>query len=63
MISRVLFKIYFLIGCILIFSIVLNGQQPKLLLPVGHAGPINAVDFSPHKNIIATASDDKSGKE
>ena len=62
MISRVLFKIYFLIGCILIFSIVLNGQQPKLLLPVGHAGPINAVDFSPHKNIIATASDDNTAK-
>ncbi|MGZ5255368.1 MAG: WD40 repeat domain-containing protein, partial [Flavitalea sp.] len=43
-------------------SFVVNGQEARLILPVGHLRAINHVAVSPDESIVATASSDRSVK-
>ena len=38
------------------------GQEPKLILPIGHTDIVNTIQFSPDSKRIVTASDDHTAK-
>jgi WD40 repeat protein len=46
---------------LLIVTLVGLGQEPRLVLPVGHTGMINRAVFSPDGNFIVTVSKDNTG--
>jgi WD40 repeat protein len=45
-----------------VFWISALAQAPKLMLPIGHNGPVNFAEFSKDGRKAATASDDKTAK-
>ncbi len=47
---------------IIFFCNLIQGQQPKLMLPIGHTGSINSANFSPDGKKIVTTSWDKTAK-
>jgi WD40 repeat protein len=47
----------------LTFSSVVNAQEPRLVLPIGHTGRVNSAIFSPNgKHVLTAASFDNSAK-
>jgi WD40 repeat protein len=59
--KRVLNK-YNFIFLLLLISISGYGQQPKLMLPIGHTSYVNSAKFSPNGKLVLTASGDKTAK-
>lgn len=44
------------------YSEIIFSQQPKLILPFGHSGVVNSVEFSPDNKRFITGSADKTAK-
>ncbi len=54
-----------IVSCLLAGFIILvpaRGQQPRLILPIGHTSSVESAQFSPDKKNIVTASWDKTAK-
>jgi WD40 repeat protein len=54
-----------LIFCLCFFGTIINvciGQQPKLVLPIGHTGVVAAAHFSPDCKIVLTNGTDNTAK-
>jgi WD40 repeat protein len=52
-------------ACLYFFSLLFNvcfGQQPKLMLPIGHTGGVNSAQYSPDGKRLVTASGDNTAK-
>ncbi|MEO5947012.1 MAG: caspase family protein [Chitinophagaceae bacterium] len=49
-------------ACAVFSAIVLSGQQPKLVLPIGHTAPIISAAFSPDGKKVVTSSEDNTAK-
>ncbi|MCF8247995.1 MAG: caspase family protein [Saprospiraceae bacterium] len=52
-------KLQLTTGAIFLFTILALAQKPELGIPVGHAGRIFSVDFSPDGNYAVSCSEDK----
>ena len=50
------------ITLIIFIQIAAYGQQPRLVLPIGHTDAINSIYFSLNGKYVVTASDDKTAK-
>jgi len=50
------------IAVVMFMTTVAYGQQPKLVLPVGHTERVNYADFSPDGKYIVSTSEDKTAK-
>lgn len=42
--------------------LALSATQPEIFVPIGHVGPVNALEWSPDGRFILSASDDKTSK-
>ena len=50
-------KILFISISTFLLCFVAKGQQPRLVLPIGHTSSLNSIDFSPDGKYILTSGD------